>query len=66
MNDFFLILLKTAVFIISYLAVSRAALKYFIKRNPSANILDIEIVVVSVILSVSITSIVKHIFKLFI
>jgi len=66
MNDFFMILFKTAVFLISYAFISRAALKFFRKRNSSAKLWDIEIISVSAVLAVIVTSAVKHIFKLFI
>ncbi len=66
MNDFFLILFKTSVFIISYIAVSGRVLKYFQRRNTSAKITDIEIIAVSAVISAIITSAAKHILKLFI
>jgi len=66
MNDFFIILFKTVVFIISYFAVSNYAFSYFKKRNPSAEFWDVEIIVVSVISAVFITSAAKYILKLFI
>ena len=66
MNDFFMILTKTAVFLISYFLVSKYVLKFFKKRNPSAELRDVEIIVVSIFFSVFITSAVKHILKIFI
>ncbi len=66
MNDFFMILFKTAVFLISYSAVSRLTFNYFKKRNPAAEFWDVEIIAVSVISAVFITSIAKHLLKLFI
>jgi len=66
MNDFFLILFKTAVFIVSYIAVSKAALKFFTKRNSSAKLWDVEIIVVSVISAVFLTSAAKYILRFFI
>ena len=66
MNDFFMILFKTFVFLLSYAFISKAVLKFLKKRNPSAKLWDIEIIAVSVVSSVIITSAIKHIFKLFI
>ena len=66
MNDLYLILFKTTVFILSYFAVSKGVLKFFKKRNPSAKLTDIEIIAVSVVPAAFITSAAKHIFKLFI
>lgn len=66
MNDFFMILFKTAVFLISYSAVSKFAFNYFKKRNPSAELWDVEIIAVSAISAVFITSAAKHLFKFFI
>lgn len=66
MNDFFLIIFKTSVFVISYMAVSNYALKFFIKRNSKAELWDVEIMAVSVISAAFITSFVKHFVKLFI
>jgi len=66
MKDFYLILFKTAVFIISYAIVSKKTLKFFKTRNLSAELWDVEIITVSVISAVIITSAIKYIFKLFI
>jgi len=66
MNDFLMILFKTGVFLFSYMLISREVFKFFKKRNPSAERWDVEIIVVSVISAVLITSVVKHVFKLFI
>ncbi len=66
MNSFFLILFKTAIFVISYIAVSKIMLNFFKRRNVNADFRDIEIVVVSVVSSAVITSVFRLIFKLFI
>ena len=66
MNDFFLILSKTVIFIISYIFISKIVLEFLKKRNPSANRWDIEVVVVSTIIAAIITSISKHVIKYFI
>ncbi len=66
MNDFFMILLKSGVFLISYAVISRAVLRFLQKRNPSAKLWDIEIIAVSAVFSVIVTSLVKHILKFFI
>ena len=66
MNDFFIILLKTVIFIISYIFISEIVLRILKKKNSSASRRDIEVVAVSVIIAAIITSIFKHIIKYFI
>jgi len=66
MNDFFIILFKTVIFIISYFTVSKFVFKFFKKRNLSAEFWDVEIIVVSVISAVIFTSIAKQVIKFFI
>lgn len=66
MNDFFIILIKTTVFIFCYITVSKALLKYVKRRNNSADYHDAEIIVISVIGSAVVTSIVKYIIRIFI
>ncbi|MCL1864686.1 MAG: hypothetical protein FWF73_02620 [Spirochaetes bacterium] len=66
MNDFFIILSKTAVFIISFIFISKIVLTFIKKRNPSAARWDIEVIAVSTIIAAIITSIFKHIIKIFI
>lgn len=65
MNDFFIIVFKTAVFVFSYFIISNRALKFFKKNNTSSDLYDIEIITVSVISSAFITSAAKHILKFF-
>jgi hypothetical protein len=66
MNDFFMILFKAGVFLISYSVISRVVFRFLHKRNLSARYWDIEIIAVSAVFSVIVTSLIKHIFKLFI
>ncbi len=66
MNDFLMIIFKTAVFLISYFIVSKYAFNYFKKRNPASEFWDVEIIAVSVVSAVIITSAAKFLIKLFI
>jgi hypothetical protein len=66
MNDFFIILSKTIIFIISFTLVSKFFLEFLKKRNPNANRWDIEVIVISTLIAAIITSIFKHIIKFFI
>ncbi|PKL18631.1 MAG: hypothetical protein CVV49_04955 [Spirochaetae bacterium HGW-Spirochaetae-5] len=66
MNDFFMILFKAVVFLVSFAIISRVVLRFMQRRNPSAKLWDIEIIAVSAVFSVIVTSMVKHIFKIFI
>ncbi len=60
MNNALLIIIKVLVFTSSYYAVSYVALGIAKKKNSSASQWDVEIVAVSVIVAVVITSLVKH------
>ncbi|MCL2155248.1 MAG: hypothetical protein FWH53_06260 [Leptospirales bacterium] len=66
MNDFFIILSKTIIFIISFIIVSNIVLKFLKKRDSSVNRWDIEVIAVSTIIAAIITSFFKHIIKFFI
>jgi len=66
MNVILMVLFKAAVFLFSYIAISRSVLKFFKKRNPSAELTDIEIIAVSVVSAAFITSAAKYILKHFI
>jgi hypothetical protein len=61
-----MIIFKTAVFIISFYFISKTALKIIRKRNPMAQLFDIEVVAVSVIFAAVITSVFKQIVKILI
>jgi energy-converting hydrogenase Eha subunit A len=66
MNDFFIILLKTIIFIISFIFFSKIVLSFLKKRNPAAERWDIEVIAVTTIFAAIITAIFKHIIKFFI
>ena len=63
MNDFFIILSKTVIFVISFIFISKIVLYFLKKRNSSLKRWDIEVVVVSTIIAAIITSIFKHVIK---
>ena len=65
MNDFFTILFKTVIFVISFIVISKIFLVFFKKRNPDAKRWDIEVIVVSTLIAAIITSISKHVIKHF-
>ena len=66
MNDFFIILFKTVIFIISFIFFAKVVFRFLKKRNRSVNRWDIEVIVVATILAAIITAIFKHIIKFFI
>ena len=63
MSVFFLIIFKTAIFLISYYAVANITLNFLKKRKPFTDFWDIEVIVVSVIAAAFITSAIKSIIK---
>jgi energy-converting hydrogenase Eha subunit A len=63
MNDFFLVLSKTIIFVISFIVTSKIVLEFLKNRNPAVKRWDIEVVVVSTIIAAFITSISKNIIK---
>ena len=66
MNDFFLVLSKTVIFVISFIFMSNIVFKFLKKRNSSVNRWDIEVIVVATIMAAIITSIFKRVVKYFI
>ena len=62
MSDFFLILSKTIIFVVSFIVISKIVLEFLRKKNSSVKRWDIEVVAVSVIIAAIITSICKHVF----
>jgi hypothetical protein len=66
MNILILRIIKIAVFILSFLIVSRLFLSFFRKRNPGAALYDPEIVAIAVIIAAVITTAVSLILKSFI
>jgi hypothetical protein len=66
MNDFFIILTKTVIFIISFIFFAKVVFRFLKKRDPSVNRWDIEVIATAAILAAIITGIFKHIIKFFV
>ena len=66
MNDFFIILTKTVIFIISFIFFAKVVFRFLKKRDPSVNRWDIEVIAAATILAAIITGIFKHIIKFFV
>ena len=64
MNDFFIILSKTAIFVISFIFMSKIVFDFLKKKNLDENRWDVEVIVVSTIIAAIITSIFKRVIKL--
>ena len=60
MNDIYLILYKTLIFILSYIVVSNIFYKFLKKKKESINLWDVEIIVISVITATLVTLFFKY------